>query len=274
MYKLLVIGLASSLVLLGGCASSLSGSAYERRQARTAHDVQMGVVEHVRVVQIEGTKSGIGSGAGAVIGATAGSNAGANHGSAVERSGDYFGTTINIAARVSALAAGGEVLVTGQTAALAPDLEGVLYESRGRQVLRNVAEPVEIFAVVRVDENTDHLAIDPSARWRSIQSTRSVACCWTRRRTTSVRLVARQPLPSTRSGTRNSDVALRDGEPRLLIRRRARAGTREPPRPAPAPRSGAAATRASARSKSVPRSVRENGLDWGLEPVGVGLPCR
>jgi adenylate cyclase len=86
---------------------------------------------------------------------------GGNYGSAVERSGDYFGTTINIAARVSALAAGGEVLVTGQTAALAPDLEGVLYESRGRQVLRNVAEPVEIFAVVRVDENTDHLAIDP-----------------------------------------------------------------------------------------------------------------
>src|SRR6185437_14331179 len=38
---------------------------------------------------------------------------GGNHGSAIERSGDYFGTTINVAARVSALAAGGEVLVTG-----------------------------------------------------------------------------------------------------------------------------------------------------------------
>jgi adenylate cyclase len=86
---------------------------------------------------------------------------GANHGSAVERSGDYFGATINVAARVSALAAGGEVLVTGQMAALAPDLEGVLYESRGRQVLRNVAEPVEIFSVVRLDETADHLAIDP-----------------------------------------------------------------------------------------------------------------
>ena len=86
---------------------------------------------------------------------------GANHGPAVERSGDYFGATINVAARVSALAAGGELLVTGQTAALAPDLEGVLYESRGRQALRNVAEPVEIFAVVRLDETGDHLAIDP-----------------------------------------------------------------------------------------------------------------
>jgi adenylate cyclase len=89
---------------------------------------------------------------------------GGNHGSAVERAGDYFGATINVAARVSALAAGGELLVTGHTAALAPELEGVLYESRGRQVLRNVAEPVEIFAVVRVDENADRLAIDPVCR--------------------------------------------------------------------------------------------------------------
>jgi adenylate cyclase len=86
---------------------------------------------------------------------------GCNYGSAVERGGDYFGTTINVAARVSALAGGGEVLVTGPMAALAPDLEGVLYESRGRQVLRNVAEPIEIFAVVRLDETADRLAIDP-----------------------------------------------------------------------------------------------------------------
>jgi class 3 adenylate cyclase/YHS domain-containing protein len=89
---------------------------------------------------------------------------GGNHGSAVERGGDYFGATVNVAARVSALAAGGELLVTGNTAALAPDLEGVLYQSRGRQVLRNVADPVEIFAVVRVDEDADHLPIDPVCR--------------------------------------------------------------------------------------------------------------
>jgi class 3 adenylate cyclase len=86
---------------------------------------------------------------------------GGHFGSVVERGGDYFGTTINIAARVSALARGGEVLVTGKTAGLAPDLDGVLYESRGRQVLRNIAEPVEIFAVIRVDESADHLVVDP-----------------------------------------------------------------------------------------------------------------
>jgi len=89
---------------------------------------------------------------------------GGNHGSAISRGGDYFGTTINVAARVSALAAGGELLVTGHTAALAPDIEGVVYESRGRQVLRNVAEPVDIFAVVRVDAGADHMLIDPVCR--------------------------------------------------------------------------------------------------------------
>lgn len=81
MHKLFLIGVMSSLVLLGGCASSLSGSAYERRQARTAQDVQMGMVEHVREVQIEGTKSGVGSSAGAVIGGAAGGNAGGGRGS-------------------------------------------------------------------------------------------------------------------------------------------------------------------------------------------------
>ncbi len=66
----------SVIVLLGGCASSLSGSAYSRDQARTAHDVQMGVVEHVREVQIEGTKSRVGSSAGAVTGGVMGRNIG------------------------------------------------------------------------------------------------------------------------------------------------------------------------------------------------------
>jgi adenylate cyclase len=90
---------------------------------------------------------------------------GLHHGPAVERKGDYFGASVNLAARVSALASGGEVLLTGQTAALAPDLEGVLYESRGRQTLRNVAEPLEIFAALRVGEAAEgHLHVDPVCR--------------------------------------------------------------------------------------------------------------
>jgi adenylate cyclase len=90
---------------------------------------------------------------------------GLHHGPAVERKGDYFGASVNLAARVSALASGGEVLLTGHTAALAPDLEGVLYESRGRQTLRNVAEPLEIFAALRVGDAAEgRLPVDPVCR--------------------------------------------------------------------------------------------------------------
>jgi class 3 adenylate cyclase len=90
---------------------------------------------------------------------------GLHHGPAVERDGDFFGATVNLAARVSAQAVAGEVLMTAQTAALAPDLHGVLYESRGRQQLRNVREPVELVAAVRVGEEADRgLAIDPVCR--------------------------------------------------------------------------------------------------------------
>jgi adenylate cyclase len=90
---------------------------------------------------------------------------GLHHGPAVERDGDYFGATVNLAARVSGLASGGEVLVTAHTAALAPDPGGVLYESRGRETLRNVREPVEIFAALRQGESTQGpFPIDPVCR--------------------------------------------------------------------------------------------------------------
>lgn len=80
-YLTLMIALAALFV--AGCASSLSGGAYERRQARTVHEVEMGVVENVRAVKIEGTESGIGSTAGAVVGGLAGSTLGKGRGSAV-----------------------------------------------------------------------------------------------------------------------------------------------------------------------------------------------
>jgi adenylate cyclase len=87
---------------------------------------------------------------------------GLHHGPAAERDGDYFGAAVNLAARVSAEATGGEVLVTGHTAALAPALEGIYYEPRGRHALRNVREPVELFAAVHVGTETEgELPVDP-----------------------------------------------------------------------------------------------------------------
>jgi class 3 adenylate cyclase/YHS domain-containing protein len=90
---------------------------------------------------------------------------GMHHGTALERDGDYIGGAVNLAARVSAAATGGEVLLTAQTAALAPDVDAVLYESRGRQTLRNVREPVELVAAIRQGHTTDdRLAVDPVCR--------------------------------------------------------------------------------------------------------------
>ena len=89
---------------------------------------------------------------------------GLHHGSAVEREGDYIGAAVNLAARVAAEASGGEVLVTGTTAALAPQPEGVVYEPRGRRELRNVREPVELFAAVRTGDQVATLPCDPVCR--------------------------------------------------------------------------------------------------------------
>jgi outer membrane lipoprotein SlyB len=56
------------VLLLGACASSMSGSVYKRGEARAKAAVEYGVVEAVRRVRIEGTKSRVGESAGAVLG--------------------------------------------------------------------------------------------------------------------------------------------------------------------------------------------------------------
>jgi class 3 adenylate cyclase/YHS domain-containing protein len=86
---------------------------------------------------------------------------GLHHGPAIERDGDYYGAAVNVAARVSALAKGGEVLVTGETAALVPELEDVYFESRGRHELRNVRDPIELFAAVPLGGRSGEYVIDP-----------------------------------------------------------------------------------------------------------------
>ncbi len=66
-------------LLVSGCVSSKSGGVYKRDQARTVQRVELGIVEHVREVRIEGTKSGIGTAIGGVVGGVVGSEVG--HGS-------------------------------------------------------------------------------------------------------------------------------------------------------------------------------------------------
>jgi outer membrane lipoprotein SlyB len=72
-----------TVLLLAGCAGGLGSGDYERTQTRGVQEVQMGVVESVREVKIEGTKSGVGTAAGAVVGGVAGSTIGRGKGSVV-----------------------------------------------------------------------------------------------------------------------------------------------------------------------------------------------
>ncbi len=77
----LVLLLAAAVVALAGCASSKSGSVYSRDDARREATVRQGVVESVRSVTIEGTKTPIGPVAGGAVGGIAGSTVGSGRGS-------------------------------------------------------------------------------------------------------------------------------------------------------------------------------------------------
>jgi outer membrane lipoprotein SlyB len=79
--KLLLMAFIS--VFLAACASSNSGSVYKRDDARKVQTVKTGVVESVRAVKLEGTKTPVGTVAGGVVGGVAGGSIGSGRGSAI-----------------------------------------------------------------------------------------------------------------------------------------------------------------------------------------------
>lgn len=78
-----IVLLLAMAAVLAGCASSKAGDVYSRDQTRNAQTVRMGVVESVRLVKIEGTKTPVGTAAGAVVGGVAGSTIGGGRGSTI-----------------------------------------------------------------------------------------------------------------------------------------------------------------------------------------------
>ena len=89
---------------------------------------------------------------------------GMHHGPAVHRADDWFGATVNLAARVSGLARGGEVLLTDATREAAGDVEGVQFEAHGVHRLRNIGEPVKVFSAVPQTGARREPFIDPICR--------------------------------------------------------------------------------------------------------------
>ena len=91
---------------------------------------------------------------------------GLNTGPAAARDGDWFGSTVNVAARVAAHAEASEVLVTEATRRSAGDDVDVTWEPQGEHQFRNVREPVHIFRATRPNAEADNLVTDPVCRMR------------------------------------------------------------------------------------------------------------
>ena len=72
---------------------------------------------------------------------------GVHAGETVETSEGYVGTPVNIAARLCALAAAGELLVSDTVRALTSTVVRARFVAKGRRQLKGIAEPVQVFAV-------------------------------------------------------------------------------------------------------------------------------
>jgi adenylate cyclase len=69
-------------------------------------------------------------------------------GPVVVQGGDYFGRTVNLAARIAAYASAGRVLVSGRVAEAAPS-EGVTFVELGQVQLEGIAQPVRLLEARR-----------------------------------------------------------------------------------------------------------------------------
>jgi class 3 adenylate cyclase len=76
---------------------------------------------------------------------------GLHAGDVIREKDNVFGGAVNIASRISALSAPGEVLVSDIVRGLARTSAGVTFEDRGEQALKGVADPVRMFAVCAQD---------------------------------------------------------------------------------------------------------------------------
>lgn len=89
---------------------------------------------------------------------------GMHTGDAVERSGDWFGTTLNIAARVSAIAGGDQMLVTKATKQAAGYMKGVRFDAFGEHQARNVRGRLTLFLARPLDKFEGASRVDPVCR--------------------------------------------------------------------------------------------------------------
>jgi len=139
------------------------GDAAFRSAARTLDDRMRTAIRVAGGTAIEGKLLGDGvlavftSAANAIDAALACGAAGATQGlplhlgihagDVLREEGNVYGGAVNIASRISALSAPGELLVSRTVRDLARTSAGVAFEDRGEHALKGVAEPQQVFAV-------------------------------------------------------------------------------------------------------------------------------
>jgi class 3 adenylate cyclase len=72
---------------------------------------------------------------------------GLHAGDAIHEDGNVYGGAVNIAARVCALSAPGEILVSATMRELARTSAGAAFEDRGERDMKGIGEPIRVFAV-------------------------------------------------------------------------------------------------------------------------------
>lgn len=88
---------------------------------------------------------------------------GLHHGPAAERAGDYFGSAVNLTARLAAQAGGGQALATTKVARAAAEM-GVTTVNLGPAHFKNLTAAVEVHALELGPNPTVNHSVDPVCR--------------------------------------------------------------------------------------------------------------
>jgi adenylate cyclase len=89
---------------------------------------------------------------------------GVHHGAIVERGGDVFGATVNVAARLTAHAGVGQLLTTAAIATRVEHHPQLTTTTLGAVWLKNVSDPVEVYAVADHTSEASSQVLDPVCR--------------------------------------------------------------------------------------------------------------
>jgi adenylate cyclase len=101
---------------------------------------------------------------------------GVHTGPALASEGDWYGRTVNVAARLCAVAPASQVLVSEATRAAAGRMRGIDYGERELHWLRNVSEPIATYLVqAREERGGSARARRACALWRTVRTSEAVA---------------------------------------------------------------------------------------------------